>query len=305
MPVSHGKSSPWWEGFELFIPMKHPTLFKEHVLCKGCSQIVKVGESQSTSYLWSHKKHHHPAEYETITKGLNKISKKTNGEGGVLPTSILKMPGFTAKVKPKDAKLLYRTAAATLAIEEGIPFCLFSQPSFHRLFFRLNVESDKIVNLSRNDVRDAVAEMGGIAMEATKREIHNHQILWTTDHWTGADKGTYTTVTAHWINKATWKLHSACLDFKVFEESTIDERIYEDIITVLQKYQGEAEDTIMFDTVDITDTTGNMGKLGRYLCENGKEHGYCTDHNLHLVAKLAFDREIVFVCLIFVHLFVN
>ena len=52
----------------------------------------------------------------------------------------------------------------------------------------------------------------------------------------------------------------------------------------------------MFDTIGITDTTGNMGKLGRYLRENGKEHGYCTDHNLHLVAKLAFDREIVFVC---------
>jgi hypothetical protein len=93
MPVTHGKSSSWWEGFELFIPMKHPMSFKEHVLCKGCSQIVKVGESQSTSNLRSLKEHHHPTEYETITKGLNKISKNTNGEGGVLPTSILKMPG--------------------------------------------------------------------------------------------------------------------------------------------------------------------------------------------------------------------
>ncbi len=74
-------------------------------------------------------------------------------------------------------------------------------------------------------------------------------------------------------------------------------------MTVLQKYQGEAEaDTIVFDTIGIPDTTRNMGKLGRYLCENGKEHGYCTDYNLHLVAKLAFDREIVFVCVIFFYL---
>jgi hypothetical protein len=36
MPVSYGKSSPWWEGFELFIPAKHPTLYKEHALCKEC-----------------------------------------------------------------------------------------------------------------------------------------------------------------------------------------------------------------------------------------------------------------------------
>jgi len=88
-------------------------------------------------------------------------------------------------------------------------------------------------------------------------------------------------------------LHSACLDFKVFEGSTTGERIYEDIVAVLQKYQGESEDTIVFDTIGITDTTSIMGKLGRYLRENCKEHGYCTDHNLHLVAKLAFEREIV------------
>jgi hypothetical protein len=67
-------------------------------------------------------------------------------------------------------------------------------------------------------------------------------------------------------------------------------------VAVLQKFQGEAKDTIVFDTVGIIDMTGNMGKLGRYLCENGKEHGYCTYHNLHLVAKLAFELEIILVC---------
>ena len=97
---------------------------------------------------------------------------------------------------------------------------------------------------------------------------------------------------AHWIDGKTWMLKSAVLDFKIFEGSTTGERIYEDILVVLQKYQGETEDTIVFDTIGITDTTGNMEKLGKRLRENGKEHGYCTDHNLHLVAKLAFDREI-------------
>jgi hypothetical protein len=199
----------------------------------------------------------------------------------------------------KDAKLLYRTAATTLAIEEGIPFRMFSQPSFLQLFNPLNADSNKIVNLSCHNVRDSVVKMGGFAVEATKREIRNHKIAWTTDHWTGPDKATYTTVTAHWINNATWTLQSACLDFKVFEGSTTGERIYEDIVAVLQKYQSEAEDTIVFDTIGITDTTGNMGKLGRYLRDNGKEHGYCTDHNLHLVAKLAFEREIVRVLMCF------
>jgi hypothetical protein len=35
------------------------------------------------------------------------------------------MPGFVAKLNAKCAKLVYRTFAATLAIEEGIPFRTF------------------------------------------------------------------------------------------------------------------------------------------------------------------------------------
>jgi hypothetical protein len=133
--------------------------------------------------------------------------------------------------------------------------------------------------------------MGDYAMEATKREVCNHKIVWTADHWTGADKATYTTVTAHWINEKAWSLRSAVLDFKIFEGSTTGERIYDDVMAVLQKYQGETKDTIVFDAIGITDTTENMGKLGKYLRNNGKEHRYCTDHNLHLVALQAFDRE--------------
>ncbi len=81
------------------------------------------------------------------------------------------MPGFCVKLKVKDARLLYRTAAATLAIEEGIPFRMFAQPSFRCLFTPLNLESDRIVNLNHQEVRDSVMEMGEFAIEATKREI--------------------------------------------------------------------------------------------------------------------------------------
>jgi hypothetical protein len=113
--------------------------------------------------------------------------------------------------------------------------------------------------------------MGGFAIEAMKKEIRYHLIAWTSDHWTGLDKVTYTSVTAHRINNTTWTLQSACLDFKVFERSTTGKLIYEDIVVFFQKYLGEAEDTIVLDTIGITDTTGNMGKLGRYLRDNGKE----------------------------------
>jgi hypothetical protein len=60
---------------------------------------------------------------------MDKNMKKSK-EDEVLPRSIENMPGFTAKIKVKDAKLLHRTAALTLAIEEGIPFWTLYKPSF-------------------------------------------------------------------------------------------------------------------------------------------------------------------------------
>jgi hypothetical protein len=104
---------------------------------------------------------------------VDKITQKSS-EDGVLPTSIAKMPGSSAKLKVQDARLLYRTAAATLAIKGGIPVCTFSQPSFHCLFIPLNSEFNKIVKLTCQEVRASVLEMGGFAIEATKREIRNH-----------------------------------------------------------------------------------------------------------------------------------
>jgi hypothetical protein len=83
---------------------------------------------------------------------------------------------------------------------------------------------------------------------------------------------------------------SACLDFKVFKGSTTGEIIYADIKAVLEKVKGE---TVMMleDTIGITDTTGNMGVIRRFLHENGHEHAYCTDHNFNLNAKLEFDHK--------------
>jgi hypothetical protein len=69
----------------------------------------------------------------------------------------------------------------------------------------------------------------------------------------------------------------------------IIENIYNDIRDVLNKFQGEK--LLVLDTIGITDTTENMGKLGQFCRENGRRHGYCTDHNFHRNAILAFDRK--------------
>jgi hypothetical protein len=75
------------------------------------------------------------------------------------------MSGFTTKLNAKCVKLIYRTAAAMLAIEEGIPFSTFKKPLFRQLFTPLNHESDKIVKLQHHQVKDAVIEMGASEVE--------------------------------------------------------------------------------------------------------------------------------------------
>ena len=292
-----GNSSPFISDF---VPSFHPDLFKGHVVCDECMTkgkpkqgIVKIGKDQSTSNLKSHIKRHHRAKFEQINDGIIQGTNDKANPYSAQPASIKDQPGFIRKRKVEDSKALYKTGCATLAVEEGLAFRTFARPAFRRLFDAVNREAEKIVNVSADQVRDEVMSMGRHAKDATKMEMKNRKVSWTSDHWTGPDGLTYTTVTAHCIDEETWKLISLCLDFKVFEGSTSGERIYNDIADVLQNIQtGEDhEDTIVFDTIGITDTTGNMGKLGQCLRDNNKEHGYCTDHNLHLVAKLAFDRK--------------
>jgi hypothetical protein len=87
--------------------------------------------------------------------------------------------------------------------------------------------------LQHHPVKDSVIEMGGYAVEATNREICNQHTAWTTEHRTGADKATYTTVTVHYFENRIWMLKSTVLDFKIIEGLTMGKRIYDDVVVVL------------------------------------------------------------------------
>ena len=107
------------------------------------------------------------------------------------------------------------------------------------------------------------------------------------------------------------------LNFKLFKGMTTGALIFNNITSVLDKFKAD-DNTILLhnvnsddfpsygdsdvnaipqkehlDTILITDTTGNMGKLGEYLWENDQEHGYCFAHLMHLTARIAFDRKLV------------
>ena len=85
-------------------------------------------------------------------------------------------------------------------------------------------------------------------------------------------------------------MRSVCIDFKVFQGRTTGENIYNDIMAVLGRFVSEGhQPEFVQDTIGITDTTGNMGRLGKFLRDSGHEHAYCTDYVFHLTAILAFS----------------
>ena len=151
------------------------------------------------------------------------------------------------------------------------------------MFEPLHVDSKKITDSGNGRaVRKEVYKLGKIAKDAVLIEIQDHEGSWTSDHWTGSKGETFTTTTYHYIED--WEMRTAMIDFKVHHGRTTGEKIFEDQISVLDGYSEKPS----FSLIGITDTTGNMGKLGEHLRADGREHAYCTDHNFHLNAKLAF-----------------
>ncbi len=133
-------------------------------------------------------------------------------------------------------------------------------------------------------MREEILTLGALAKRATKQEVGAHEGSWTTGHWTGCDDAIYSTTTFHYIKK--WSLCSIIVDFKVFHGTTSGEAIYNDQVQVLAGYTTKCNLVI-----GIKDTTGSMGVLGQYLRNNGMQHAYCTYHNLHCNAVLAFNGE--------------
>ena len=166
---------------------------------------------------------------------------------------------------------------------------MVKENTFKKMFEPLNKKAHEIVNVDRKSIREMVMHHGRLAEQATQIEMEGQEGVWTTDHWKGPNYQTYLTVTVHFIS-ANWSPVWCILDLKVFTGTTTGEAVYNDLALVLQKFQGNST-TVILDSIGITDTTCNMGKLGKYCRENERRHGYCTDHNIHRNAILAFNGE--------------
>ena len=288
-------TAKWWKYYKRFNSFHHSNMKNQAacILCFAQRQFVRGTISTKgggTGGLSRHLSNHHIDEYELLEGMKEKTMKDktdacTNNPGGTILAYYKPKP---SEMSLLEMKSLYVTAAASWAVTHGIPWTMFSSPTFRNLFLPLNSKALQIVNVDGPKIRQQVMKLGKYAEEAIECELKGKRLAWTSDHWTGPNDETYTTVTAHYMSD-NWEMKSACLDFKVFHGSTTGANIYEDIMSVLEKYKGET--TMVMDTVGVTDTTGNMGKLGQFLRNNGHEHAYCTDHNFHLNAKLAFERK--------------
>ena len=68
------------------------------------------------------------------------------------------------------------------------------------------------------------------------------------------------------------------------------ENVFKDQKEVLERYGNKP-----FYVLGVTDTTttDSMGVMGSHMLDEGINHGYCTVHNLHRNALLAFDGTLI------------
>ena len=280
-----GSNSPIWSFFKLFDPDCHPELQK-YSQCTLCNTKISRGNDSSTSGMKKHLMFKHIDVYKRMLQEANQ--NKTKSEAPKITTHFK----VADKKSDKEMKQLFTVAAATCAATNGLPLDLFTRPSFRNMFGAISRTADRVVNISSICLRKEMLTLGLIVEDAVRAELQGKRVSYTSDHWTGPNDETYTTVTAHFIDTDAWEMRSLCIDFKVFSGRTTGDNIYNDIQAVLKKFMGASD--FVQDTIGITDTTGNMGKLGKFLRESGHEHAYCTDHVFHLTASLAFGGKLLF-----------
>ena len=223
--------APCWAYFRLFDPSHHPDL-ESYVQCMLCDARISRGGDRSTGGMNKHLMYKHIKEY----KEMKQEEHQNKTKSAPTTTKITNHFAIKEKKSTSEMKQLFTVAAITCASENGLPLDLFTRPSFRNMFAAISKTANQVVNISHSHLRKEVLVMGLIAEEAVLAEIRDKRVSYTSDHWTGPNDETYTTVTAHYIDTNVWEMKSMCLDFKVFSGRTTGENIYNDIQGVLQKF---------------------------------------------------------------------
>ena len=134
----------------------------------------------TTTGLNKHLQHKHREQYESMNE------KKAVDEPS-LPSVARIFPKKPKEMNIKEMEMMYTHAVTNFIIDECQPFNIVESSGFRNLFCTFHKEQDQITNVSRNQVREEIFSLGGLAIKATQLEVGAHKGLWTTDQWTGCD----------------------------------------------------------------------------------------------------------------------
>jgi hypothetical protein len=192
--------------------------------------------------------------------------------------------------KDKDEKLTPAEKARRLHVKATHWICDTNQPLTaveHQDTFRatmLEVLDPCVPPITYRTIASTVGEMASAMKAEAVKACCGNVICMAMNYWTSIARHNYTDMTAHWIDSS-WKMHAVPLGVAIYlnvGKSGADER-EKDLINILDKLQMSGIKILAPMT---TDTHATMNALGMKLEQMGDAHVYCTDHVLHLTAKV-------------------
>ena len=273
--------------------------------CLLCPVKINRGANQSTGPLIRHISRAHNSVYRqrlanqamAIVSGSGSANQSTPiSEVSFSGSSSLTLDPFFVDC-PKFEDCLLKWVIATYQ-----PLRCVEDPNFRRMCHSLN---KKAPIMSREKLKMLLAERYHLTEATLKQILKGRHFAFTTDGWTSLAQVGYVTCTVHFIDAATWKLHSLVMG--LYEKHGGSK--HEDIVSYCENQLTLFDLPYSNAVAVVTDTEATMVAAGRLFVRNSvaangntKWIG-CIDHLLQLVTKKAFSGNvIVIVALLFIYI---
>jgi hypothetical protein len=291
--------SIWWKYFYVFKPA-HPTNIDNNLggraSCNICGADFKLSDGSPTAL----KRHMYNCHRElavlldaehapavTRTKCVPSISSRNR----VSLITAWQASGKKVKLTPTEARanvgrqIALWTALSNQSIRE-----VTSEP-FRRMLKVVRVNSSALseddLNFGANFISTEVARLEHELKALMKERLKGKICIGTTDHWTSRANESYASLTASFVED--FQLVTLTLEVHLFKGSSKSDAL---IVDYAQRWNEWGKDLKTDIPFNVTDTEAKMNKFGMELAQNfGSEHMYCHDHDLQLVANVAFKVE--------------
>ena len=284
-PSTQKKTSAFWKAYHVD-PQN-----KKKAICNRCG--ASLG-TDGTNGLIKHLKRYHKEVHRFIQYPQKPPLKKPTVEGEedkkpAVNQSDLRKHGVrkATKEEVEQAEQKALQQQALYFVGNSRPFSDADSDNF-RIMLKAVAEAAKIgakYTFGQDTVKDQATYMADITRDQLTQKVKGKTLTATIDHWTSRAKQTYASLTVHWIEDFT--LHSAVLAVYLYKEKGSSDKIMEDFVNKLEQFEIEKEVRWV-----VTDTAATMNLFGKKLAKKGKEHLYCLDHCLQLIANIAYGCDI-------------